>query len=160
MEKFKKDPYNLNNNLITENDIINIMKSLNITDFQLTNLNFYQTAFIHKSYCKLKDYEEYDYPGGNCIPLQNTSYETMEFLGDAILGSVVSSYLYERFYKLHHQNEGFLTKLKSVLFVVKIYLNYQNIFPFKNILFFPNILKIIVMVEEIVIFSKMYWKLL
>ena len=86
------------------------MKSLNITDFQLTNLNFYQTAFIHKSYCKLKDYEEYDYPGGNCIPLQDTSYETMEFLGDAILGSVVSSYLYERFYKLHHQKYIVLSK--------------------------------------------------
>ena len=110
--KFKANPYNSNNVLISEQQVINIMKSLNITDFQLTNLNFYQTAFIHKSYCKLKDYEEYDYPGGNCIPLQDTSYETMEFLGDAILGSVVSSYLYERFYKLHNQNEGFLTKLK------------------------------------------------
>ena len=110
--KFKANPYNSNNVLISKQQVTNIMKSLNITDFQLTNLNFYQTAFIHKSYCKLKDYEEYDYPGGNCIPLQDTSYETMEFLGDAILGSVVSSYLYERFYKLHNQNEGFLTKLK------------------------------------------------
>ena len=36
----------------------------------------------------------------------------MEFLGDAILGSVVSSYLYERYYDIHKQNEGFLTKLK------------------------------------------------
>lgn len=110
--KFKANPYNFNNILISNEQIINIMRSLNIIDFQLTNLNLYRTAFIHKSYCKLKDYEEYDYPGEPCIPLQDISYETMEFLGDAILGSVVSSYLYERFYKIHNQNEGFLTKLK------------------------------------------------
>tara|TARA_B100000427_G_scaffold296372_1_gene276045 strand:- start:2036 stop:2845 length:810 start_codon:yes stop_codon:yes gene_type:complete len=110
--KFKANPYNFNNVLISEQQVTNIMNSLNITDFQLTNLDFYKTAFIHKSYCKLKDYEEYDYPGKGCVPLQDISYETMEFLGDAILGSVVSSYLYERFYKIHKQNEGFLTKLK------------------------------------------------
>ena len=110
--KFKANPYNFNNELISEQQIINIMRSLNITDFQLTNLDFYKTAFIHKSYCKLKDYEEYEYPGNGCVPLQETSYETMEFLGDAILGSVVSSYLYKRFYEIHNQNEGVLTRLK------------------------------------------------
>ena len=110
--KFKANPYNFNNVSISEEQVINIMKKLNITDFQLNNIEFYKTAFIHKSYCKLKDYEEYEYPGQPCLPLQETSYETMEFLGDAILGSVVSSYLYERFYKIHKQNEGFLTKLK------------------------------------------------
>ena len=53
--KFKANPYNLNNNLITLNDIINIMKTLNIHDFSTENLKSYQTAFIHKSYCKMKD---------------------------------------------------------------------------------------------------------
>ena len=109
--KFKVDPYNPTNKFITENDIINIMNTLNITDFKITNLNFYKTAFTHKSYCKLKEYEEFENKG-NSLPLQDNSYETMEFLGDAILGSIVSSYLYERFYKIHGQNEGFLTKLK------------------------------------------------
>ena len=37
----------------------------------------------------------------------------MEFLGDSILGSIVSSYLYERFYKIYNQDEGFLTYLKN-----------------------------------------------
>jgi ribonuclease-3 len=110
--KFKANPYNLNNSLISELNIINIMKKLNINDFTLNNITFYQTAFIHKSYCTMKDYEEYEYPGAPCLPLQETSYETLEFLGDAILGSVVSSYLYKRFYEIHNQNEGFLTKLK------------------------------------------------
>ena len=31
--KFKANPYNLNNSYITETDVINIMKSLNINDF-------------------------------------------------------------------------------------------------------------------------------
>ena len=66
-----------------------------------------------ESLIKLKDYEEYDHPGKNCLPLQEKSYETMEFLGDSILGSIVSSYLYERFYKIYDQNEGFLTYLKN-----------------------------------------------
>ena len=89
--KFKANPYNLNNRLITLSDIANIMKKLNINDFYTNNLKSYQTAFIHKSYCMLKDYEEYEYPGEDYLPLQKDSYETIEFLGDSILGSVVSS---------------------------------------------------------------------
>ena len=111
-DKFKANPYNNNNSLITETDVVNIMNSLNINDFKPNNISFYQLSFIHKSYCKLKDYEDYEYPGAPCLPLQNEPYEKIEFLGDAILGSVVSAYLYRRFYEIHGQNEGFLTKLK------------------------------------------------
>jgi ribonuclease-3 len=110
--KFKANPYNSNNKLISLNDIINIMEKLNINDFSTSNLKLYQTSFIHKSYCKLKDYEEYEYPGKDYLPLQEKSYETVEFLGDAILGSVVSSYIYQRFHVIYNENEGFLTKLK------------------------------------------------
>tara|TARA_B100001093_G_scaffold519057_1_gene606231 strand:- start:930 stop:1571 length:642 start_codon:yes stop_codon:yes gene_type:complete len=59
----------------------------------------------------MKDYEEYTQPE-NCLSLYNKSYETIEFLGDSILGSVVSNYLYQRFVVNHGQDEGFLTKLK------------------------------------------------
>jgi len=110
--KFKANPYNFNNKLITSDDIINIMKKLNINDFKINDITLYQTAFVHNSYCKLRDYEDYDYPGDNYLPLQDKSYEAIEFLGDAILGSSVTSYIFERFYKIHGQNEGFLTKLK------------------------------------------------
>jgi hypothetical protein len=40
--KFKSDPYNESNFLITENDILNIMKSLNIQDFTINYIYFYQ----------------------------------------------------------------------------------------------------------------------
>ena len=52
--KFKSNPYNYNNRLLTELDVINIMKSLHINDFKPNNISFYQRSFIHKSYCKLR----------------------------------------------------------------------------------------------------------
>ena len=52
--KFKADPYNPDNKLITENEILTIMQSLNIQDFKIYNLSLYQQAFIHKSYCEMK----------------------------------------------------------------------------------------------------------
>ena len=109
----KVNPFNLNNKLINPTDIINIMETLNINNFKVNNILLYQTAFIHKSYCK-ELYEDTDFKNiDRSLDLQENSYETMEFLGDSILGSIVSSYLYERFYKIYNQNEGFLTYLKN-----------------------------------------------
>ena len=109
--KFKADPYNPNNKLITSNDIINIMESLNIHDLTISNLDLYQRAFIHKSYCEMKDYEEYKKPN-NCLELFQISYETLEFIGDSFLGNIIANYLYQRYFIGHSQDEGFLTKLK------------------------------------------------
>ena len=109
--KFKADPYNPDNKLITENEILTIMQSLNIQDFKIYNLSLYQQAFIHKSYCEMKDYGEYICPE-NCLSLFKVSYETLEFLGDSFLGNVIANYLYKRYVIYHDQDEGFLTKLK------------------------------------------------
>lgn len=111
MDKFRADPYNKKNNLLQETDVINIMKQLNINDFTITNLSFYQQAFCHKSYCYMKDYEDYQKPD-DCIPLFKTSYETLEFIGDSFLSNSVVSYLYDRYVINFNQEEGFLTKLK------------------------------------------------
>ena len=109
----KVNPYNQHNKLINQNDIVNIMETLNISNFKVNNILLYHTAFIHKSYCK-ELYEDTDFKNvDHSLDLQDKSYETMEFLGDSILGSIVSSYLYERFYKIYDQNEGFLTYLKN-----------------------------------------------
>ena len=114
MDKFKSNPYNKNNKLISSFDIINIMGTLNINNYKINDIRLYQNAFFHKSYCNMKDYEEYDNVN-NYLELQGKSYEEMEFLGDSILGSIVSKYLYDRYYKIYNQNEGFLTKLKTRL---------------------------------------------
>tara|TARA_B000000532_G_scaffold108896_1_gene87410 strand:+ start:1913 stop:2716 length:804 start_codon:yes stop_codon:yes gene_type:complete len=109
--KFKSDPYNPKNIFVSENDIQNILKSLNILNFNLNNLSLYRTAFVHKSYTELKDYEEYTKPQG-VMGLQKLSYETLEFIGDAFLGNIIANYLYNRYFHNHGMDEGFLTKLK------------------------------------------------
>ena len=114
MERFKSNPYNPSNIFIQESDIINIMNTLNINDFTITDISNYQRAFIHKSYCSMKDYEEYVRPS-KCLPLFEMSYETYEFVGDAFLEKTICYYLFERYATHFNQDEGFLTKLKIKL---------------------------------------------
>jgi ribonuclease III len=109
--RFKSDPYNPNNFLIQHSDVMNIMKNLHIHDFKINDIRLYQTAFIHKSYCTMKDYEEFE-NSNNCLGLFDESYEKMEFLGDALLNSIISQYIYKRYVDYHDIDEGFLTKLK------------------------------------------------
>ena len=109
--KFKANPYNSKNKLITRENILSIMKSLGIHDMTITNLDLYQRAFIHKSYCEMKDYEEYSRPD-DCLDLFKISYETLEFIGDSFLGNIIANYLYKRYFISHKEEEGFLTKLK------------------------------------------------
>ena len=58
--KFKSNPYNPNNRYITSEDVLNIFSKVNIKDIKIKELSLYQTAFNHKSYCQMKDYEEYE----------------------------------------------------------------------------------------------------
>lgn len=111
-KKFKANPYNKNNFLINFSDVVNIMESLDINDFKINDINHYRKAFIHESYTTNIDYSEFK-NNNNSLPLQNGSYETMEFLGDSVLGSIVCNYLYKRYTLIHNENEGFLTKLKN-----------------------------------------------
>lgn len=109
--KFKSDPYNNINKLITSDEVLNILNKLNIQDYKIKDLSLFQKAFVHSSYCEMKDYEEYIKPE-DCLSLFKDSYETLEFLGDSFLGCIVSNYLYSRYVNEHLKDEGFLTKLK------------------------------------------------
>ena len=106
-------PYNTNNIMLNHNDLMDFFNRNGITDIKYNNINLYRTAFIHKSYCTMKNA---DFATGNincpknCIPLQDMSYERLEFLGDAILNMIVANYLYFRF---PDQNEGFLSKIRT-----------------------------------------------
>jgi ribonuclease III len=71
-----------------------------ITGYHFNNLNLLNQALIHRSIIK----------DNSTQVLQ--SNERLEFLGDAVLGLVVSRFLYERF---PEKREGDLTKLKAVL---------------------------------------------
>tara|TARA_B110000008_G_C16929250_1_gene548030 strand:- start:117 stop:857 length:741 start_codon:yes stop_codon:yes gene_type:complete len=66
--------------------------------FSPKQLEFYQKAFTHRSLKKVdKNGEPFN-------------YERLEFVGDAMLGSAIASYL---FIKAPNQSEGYLTQMRS-----------------------------------------------
>ena len=109
-DKFKDNPYNNNNKLISKKHLSNIFSKIDF-EIDINDIDLYQNAFVHKSYCINNDYKEYTQPP-DCPALFDKSYERMEFLGDSKLGCVVASYIYERF---PDENEGFMTKMKTKL---------------------------------------------
>jgi len=110
---------NANNQYITEEHINKIFKKLDI-DEKINDIKNYQLAFVHKSYIEPTDEqlelepplseEEWNPNYKNWIPLQPEAYERLEFLGDSILGAVITHYIYERYPK---EEEGFMTRLKT-----------------------------------------------
>jgi len=70
----------------------------NILGFKPKNKNYYITAFTHRS-MNIKDKK------GNAI-----NYERLEFVGDAMLSSVIAAYLFS---EVPHGDEGYLTKMRS-----------------------------------------------
>ncbi|HEY6142925.1 MAG TPA: ribonuclease III [Flavobacterium sp.] len=69
-----------------------------ILGFEPKNLEYYKKAFTHRSSNKLDE-------KGNAI-----NYERLEFLGDAMLSSVIAAYLYT---EAPAGDEGYLTKMRS-----------------------------------------------
>mgnify|MGYP005988988757 CR=1 FL=1 len=66
---------------------------------KIKNLDLYQKAFTHKS--ALKEYERFA-----------ESFETLEFIGDSVLGFVITKFLFDRY---ESKQEGFLTKARTKL---------------------------------------------
>ena len=69
-----------------------------IIGFKPRDINFYETAFTHRSTNEKNENGE------------PQNYERMEFLGDAMLSSVIASYLFK---EVPGGNEGYLTKMRS-----------------------------------------------
>lgn len=82
----------------SQEDGIFFEKISKILGFKPLNLNFYRKAFTHRSANILDE-------NGNPF-----NYERLEFLGDAILGSVISAFLYKT---VPTGDEGYLTKTRS-----------------------------------------------
>ena len=66
---------------------------------KISNLDLYERAFTHKSALK----EDETLTG---------SFETLEFIGDSVLGFVITKFLYDRY---EDKQEGFLTKARTKL---------------------------------------------
>lgn len=69
-----------------------------IVGTKVNNMDVYIQAFTHKS--ALRQYPEL-----------KKSYENLEFMGDSILGFIVTRYLYEKY--SNEYEEGFLTKVRT-----------------------------------------------
>ena len=79
----------------TEKELLLSTKISKIIGRKVDNIDFYKEAFSLKTPNKV---------------LNAKNYERLEFLGDSVLGSVISSYLYKTY---PEENEGFLTQMKS-----------------------------------------------
>ena len=110
------NPYNFNNKLISEKEVLQILSKYEI-EANINGLDIYQRAFVHKSYSKKlpeeigDDIEIASKPEG-ALELMDNDYERLEFLGDAVVSVVVARYLCERY---PNENEGFLTKMRTKL---------------------------------------------
>jgi len=113
-------PYNLNNILITEKDIIQILNKYNVNINKINHIHYFTQAFTHKSYCKkdvipddvlIASKNELNNPP-ELLELFEHSYERLEYFGDRVLKLIVSFYLINRYPK---QDEGFMTRLQTKL---------------------------------------------
>ena len=106
-------PYNPANILLQPSDLRALFDANGLEHVQFSNINLYRNAFVHKSYIAMKNDDfvsaNEKCPAG-CLPLQEMSYERLEFLGDAILGMIVARYFYERY---PDQAEGFLSRMRT-----------------------------------------------
>jgi ribonuclease-3 len=111
------NPWNPRNREITPSDALSILRRYGWKG-RIKNFKLFQQACVHKSYVDRPD--EWQEAGGeptaiaerpsDCLPLREEDYERIEFLGDRVIGLIVSTYLFKRY---GDQGEGFLTRLLS-----------------------------------------------
>ncbi|GMN09634.1 ribonuclease III [Croceitalea sp. MTPC9] len=89
-------PKIFNSHSKTDGDFFLGMKA--ILGFAPKNIHFYKKAFLHRSVNRRDN-------NGNPM-----NYERLEFLGDAMLGTIISKHLYN---EVPEGDEGYLTKMRS-----------------------------------------------
>lgn len=99
-------PYNPVNKQIGRAEVEALLKRYGLCH-EITNLELYQQAFVHTSYC-VRPIKTEPRPA-DCLELQPKSNERLEFLGDGVLECITKQYLFTRFPK---ENEGFMTEKK------------------------------------------------
>jgi ribonuclease-3 len=110
---------------ITEKFIKRIFDKFGLK-IKINNLSIYQNAMVHKSYLKrdmnyspkldsktdklIKENNILPQVIKDPFPLQDRSYDVLEFSGDSIIRCILTIYLTSRY---PDENEGFLTRLRS-----------------------------------------------
>lgn len=112
-------PYNPANRWFTERDIHRILHKHGLPHYKVRNPRVFQTAMVHTTYVRRTEYTTPDgrpaqlapCPAG-VMPLQDESYECLEFEGDSVLGVCVATYLRKKY---PERKQGFLTDARKVL---------------------------------------------
>ncbi len=112
-------PYNPANRFFSEKDIHGILRKHGLPHYRVQNRKTFQTAMVHTTYVKRLEYTTPDgrpaqlapCPPG-VMPLQDESYECLEFEGDSVLGVCVATYLR---HKYPERKQGFLTDARKEL---------------------------------------------
>ncbi len=112
-------PYNPNNRPFTDRDIHAILHRHGLPHYRIQHGRVFQTAMVHTTYVRRMDYTT---PDGrpaqlapcppNTMPLQDESYECLEFEGDSVLGVCVATYLRKKY---PERKQGFLTDARKEL---------------------------------------------
>lgn len=117
----EKHVLNEKNKLINKTFIENVLNKLGLKH-KVKSLENFQLAMIHKSYVKsielnekiIRVYKEIppiaDELITKTLPLQDNSYESLEYLGDAVIHLILANYLYKRY---DTKDPGFLTVLRT-----------------------------------------------
>lgn len=112
-------PYNINNRMVTEEDLMELLLQNNVKVDKIHNLKPFHLAFTHPSYTRnrnvfpekvLEDAKEELGNPDNLVEIQDQSYERIEFLGDRVIKLITSHYLYKRY---PNEDEGFMTRLQT-----------------------------------------------
>ncbi len=113
------NPYNPGNRYFTERDIHGILRKHGLPHYRVQNQKVFQTAMVHTTYVRRS---EYTTPNGDpaqlapcpsgVMPLQDESYECLEFEGDSVLGVCVATYLRRKY---PERKQGFLTDARKEL---------------------------------------------
>jgi dsRNA-specific ribonuclease len=125
-EILKNSPYEIfvlnDKNVLINKKFIETKLKLFGVDHKIQNLNLFQKAMIHKSYLEsiplnekliklLKEIPPISQQVmPKCLPLQSESYESLEYLGDAVIHLILAQYLYTRY---TDKDPGFLTVLRT-----------------------------------------------
>lgn len=111
-------PYNTNNILVSENDVLSILKNHSIKIDKINDMKLFNDAFTHESYVKnkyltdeiLKDAKKEMGNPKHLVELRDTTYQRLEFMGDKVIKLIITQYLLTRY---DDQNEGFLSRLQT-----------------------------------------------
>jgi ribonuclease-3 len=112
-------PYNPRNRAFKESDIHRILHRYGLPHYRVSNPKIFQTAMVHTTYVRRLDYTTPDgrpaslapCPAG-VMPLQDASYECLEFEGDSVLGVCIATYLRKKY---PEKKQGFLTDARKEL---------------------------------------------